>query len=73
MIRVLAFYSQCKRFDLFAALIIDYEVARHLATVLKTLLGLEAIIKLVLSIYINVADDRELLINLHKAKLEDFL
>lgn len=69
MIRVLALYSQCKQqFDISAASVTDCVAAKHLAYVLKTLLGLEAIIKLAIMAYINVAQDSEILFNPHKTK-----
>lgn len=51
----LALYSQCRRRrDIFTASVIDFVAARCLAYGLKTLLGLEAIIKLVLLGYLTV-------------------
>lgn len=73
MIRVLTLYSQCKQqLSKSVESVIDFTTARRLASVLKTLLGLEAIIKLALMIYIIVVEDSELLINPHEAKLDKF-
>lgn len=71
MIRVLALYSQCKQLlTTFTASAIDYIAAKRLAFVLKALLGLEAILKLAISITGIVSNDGELLIYLHKTKLD---
>lgn len=51
---------------------IDRTTARYLGYVLKILLGLEATIKLVLLTYLTVIEDSELVINLHKPKLDKF-
>lgn len=69
MIRVLALYSQCKQqFNISAASVIECLAAKLLASVLKTLLGLEVIIKLILMIYLTLAEDSKLLIDPHETK-----
>lgn len=70
MIRVIALCSRCKQLLFsFTASDIDCAAARHLGYVLKTLLVLEAIIKLVLLIYGTIAQGGELLINQNKPNL----
>lgn len=49
---------------------IDHAAARRLAWLLKTLLGLEAIITLVIFAYGTVIEDSEVLDNPHKAKID---
>lgn len=72
MIRVLALYSQCKQqLDMSVESVIDGAAARRLATVLKTLLGLEATIELVSQIYVTIVEESELLTNPHKAKFDE--
>lgn len=72
MIRVLALYSQRKQHvSMIAVPVLDNNRAavRRLACILKTFLGLEVIILLVLTLYIPVVDDGAILINPHKTKL----
>lgn len=47
---------------MFSSSVTDFAAAKRLACILKTLLGLEVIIKLVLMININVIGDSEILI-----------
>lgn len=54
---------------MFAKSVTDSATARRLAYVINTLLGLEAIIKIVLMLRVTVAGDSELLLNPHRAKL----
>lgn len=73
MIRVLALYSQCKQhICMFSALVIYYAAASRLACALKTLLGLEAIIKLTLMVYGTMVQNSKLLINLNETELNEF-
>lgn len=72
MIRVLALYSQCKQLlNLTTMLVsvIDPTAARPLAYVLRTLLGLEATIELVLLLYNTANQGSEAPINPYKTKL----
>lgn len=55
---------------MFSVPVVDQSVAMRLAWILKTLLGLEAIIKMILFIYVTVAEDGKLPINPLKAKLD---